>query len=577
MLCLNISAQHKDVLLLDSLVKHSMIDKADSLMQIIDLSLLDESSKIELFYTKGKYELKLRRLNEAAASLSKGATLLGSTNVSEQAFDFCYYRGIVERELLHWDLAQDQITRGREIAKKLDNKIFLYESELLQSNLFNYQEKYDSAGHYMTLAKAFVDSDDYIKLSKIENNLGVLNMEMKDFQKALSFFKKAKNLRENIEDTTDVHYNQLYINMADCHLELNELVQAEEYMSIALTVAEDQNDKVELAQLLRLKVKFIAIENGFNEIPVLIELANDLEHDLIDSTVHDLSIKYNVQFKDTLIADQGKIIQTKEKELSVETLKAQNRMKGMFLLGLSLLGGLLLFYFYNKNQKIKHELALSKEIINKQEALSNERTRIAAEMHDDLGGGLTKIKFLGQKMLRKVEDADQKEKLHKIVENSQSLVTNMSEIIWAMNPGFDTLENLIAYSRRFTSEYLQDHEIKLSFMAEEMNQRIEFSGEKRRHVFLVYKELLHNIVKHADASQVFVDWQIINDSLTIIVKDNGIGIEANNEIDEVGNSGNGLRNMKMRIGRLGGTIEWQSNNGTRTEINMSLLNHNLND
>jgi len=171
-----------------------------------------------------------------------------------------------------------------------------------------------------------------------------------------------------------------------------------------------------------------------------------------------------------------------------------------------------------------------------------------------------------------VEDLDQKDKLNKIVLNSQTLVTNMSEIIWAMNPGFDTLDNLIAYARRFTSEYLSDHEIKLSFTAEESNQKIEFSGEKRRHVFLVYKELLHNIVKHANATEVSVDWKIMEDNLRLSIKDNGVGMNSNLDDEELGNSGNGLRNMRMRIEKLGGSIYWSSTEGLTTEMQLPLGN-----
>ena len=565
LLCFILKAQHNQVVKLESLVGNSELIKADSLLPYIKLNNLTDSSRIKFCYLKGRIDMQLDRLEEASDSFLEGAMLLGPSNISEQAFDFCYYRGIVARELRHWDSAREQIARGRHIANKLENKTFLYESDFLQSNLHNYLNEPDSAAYYLDLAKGFVSSNDYLKLSKIESNLGVLHMDMKNFENALSFFKQALNLREKLQGTSSDHYGQLFINMADCYLELNMLEEGQEFMTKALAVAEKKDNRLQLAQVLRLKIKFISLRNGFPEIAKLDELADDLEHEVIDSTVHEISIKHNVQFKDTQIVEQGKVIKKTEKA-------ALNRLKGIFVLGISMLGSLLLFYFYNKNQKIKHELALSKEIIQKQEALANERTRIAAEMHDDLGGGLTKIKFLGQKMLRKTNDIEQKEKLNKIVLNSQTLVTNMSEIIWAMNPGFDTLDNLIAYSRRFTSEYLSDHEIKLSFTAEESNQKIEFSGEKRRHVFLVYKELLHNIVKHANATEVSVDWKIMEDNLRLSIKDNGVGMNSNLDDEELGNSGNGLRNMRMRIEKLGGSIYWSSTEGLTTEMQLPLGN-----
>jgi len=232
---------------------------------------------------------------------------------------------------------------------------------------------------------------------------------------------------------------------------------------------------------------------------------------------------------------------------------------------LLLCGLLMWFLIYYQKKKHQSELREKELIIQKQTALQSERTRIAAEMHDDLGGGLTTIKFLGQKMLRKIDNLEQKSQLNKIVNNSQALVSNMSEIIWAMNAGFDTLESLVAYCRRYASEYLRDHDIGIVYEALESNgPKVEVSGEKRRHIFLVFKELLHNIVKHAEAKQVQVIWTLDKEQLVLSVKDNG------NELS----SGNGLRNMQQRIEQLGGTISWTDNEGTLTEIKMPISSLN---
>lgn len=246
-----------------------------------------------------------------------------------------------------------------------------------------------------------------------------------------------------------------------------------------------------------------------------------------------------------------------------------------------LLCGLLIWFliYYQKKkhhaelQKKEDELRISQLKIERQQALQNERTRIAAEMHDDLGGGLTTIKFLGQKMLRSIDDIEQKRQLDKIVTNSQSLVTNMSEIIWAMNSGFDTLSNLVAYCRRHASEYLSEYDLKLSHQGLETEHIIEVSGEKRRHFFLVFKELLHNIVKHAHAQKVSIHWRLESDEIVLAVKDDGVGMEDDVRNDELP-TGNGLRNMKERMTKLGGDISWNTDLGTHTEIRMPLSSQN---
>ena len=211
------------------------------------------------------------------------------------------------------------------------------------------------------------------------------------------------------------------------------------------------------------------------------------------------------------------------------------------------------------------ELREQKLELEKQIALQNERNRIATEMHDDLGGGLTTINFLSQKLLRGLNEGPNKDALRKILANSSQLVTNMSEIIWAMNSKFDSLENLIAYIRRYARNYLDDHDINLVFLAADKIPELEISGMKRRHVFLVIKEALHNIVKHSNADQVRIVISINSKILELIISDNGIGLEENAK-----STGHGLANMQSRIEDIHGQVKIISESGTKINIEIPL-------
>ncbi len=569
MLSLPLTAQHDSLAELDSLVKNYMMVEATELLPKIASSSLKKKDKVRYYYLKGILE-KFQSNNSAShESLYKGLTLLGPLDISAQAFDFYYYLSVVSRELMHYSASIEYIRKGRKVARKLDNQIFLYESDFLESNAYNAQNKYDSAIHYMTEASSKLDPSNYEQLANIATNIGAMNISAGNFDEALSQFELAEQHISRSESSSLLKLNQLKINKANTYLNLNNYKKCQELMSTAFEEAEANNFKDQLATLLKLRIRYLALTHGANEIPEILNMIGDLEHDLLDSTVHSIATKYNVQFKDTLIADQGKVIRKTEEKLSIESLKAKNRKKGLYLLCLIILGTLTLFYFYTKNQRIAHELELSQEIIQKQTALQAERTRIAAEMHDDLGGGLTTIKFLGQKMLRKIDNIEQKTQLDKIVNNSQTLVSNMSEIIWAMNAGFDTLDNLIAYCRRFASEYLGDHNISLEYQSLEGESQIECSGEKRRHIFLVFKELLHNIVKHAEAQKVNIHWSINDVQVQLTISDNGIGMPDTAEDSDI-SFGNGLRNMTKRIEQLNGTIHWTNQKGTHTKIELPL-------
>ena len=222
-------------------------------------------------------------------------------------------------------------------------------------------------------------------------------------------------------------------------------------------------------------------------------------------------------------------------------------------------------YYNQKLAKKDFELREQALIIEKQNALTAERTRIAGEMHDDLGGGLTTIKFLSQKLQRKISDEAHKTQLNKIVQHSQSLVNNMSEIIWAMNAGFDTLRNLIAYSRRFAFEYLEPYDIELSFNVEGDIDDVELTGEKRRNLFLIIKEALHNTVKYSKSTKASISFIVEEDFLQIYIVDEGVGFG-----EQVDKFGNGLKNMRQRVEQMNGEITIKGNDGVTIWIKQAL-------
>ena len=231
------------------------------------------------------------------------------------------------------------------------------------------------------------------------------------------------------------------------------------------------------------------------------------------------------------------------------------------LLAISSISWLLIKSYY-KRQLVKKDIELREQRLQfeKQEALQNERTRIATEMHDDLGGGLTSIKYLAHRAL-KSKDNSPSEIIEKIIQHSADLVNNMSEIIWAMNSGYDTLPNLISYLRNYLKRQCNEFELDLEFIIPYEIKEIEFSGQKRRNIFLVIKEAFHNTLKYAKANQINVEVKIENNNLTIKYKDNGIGFDKKEIVP-----GYGLINMKKRVEEINGKMILKSDNGVELTI-----------
>jgi signal transduction histidine kinase len=225
------------------------------------------------------------------------------------------------------------------------------------------------------------------------------------------------------------------------------------------------------------------------------------------------------------------IAQTKERE----GLKAENLMK-----------------------EYEKELAVFK-------AQQQERERISADMHDELGSGMTAIRLMSEIARNKMKENTPVE-IEKISSSANDVLNKMNAIIWSMNSSNDTLDNLISYIRSYSLEYFENTPIECKVHTPEHIPDKELTGDKRRNIFLCVKETLNNAWKHSDASVITIDIKINHSSLVIQITDNGKGIDMQN----LRQFGNGLKNIARRMESVGGTFTIKSNDGAVTTLELPL-------
>lgn len=217
---------------------------------------------------------------------------------------------------------------------------------------------------------------------------------------------------------------------------------------------------------------------------------------------------------------------------------------------------------------INRKLELQRVMLEKKQAIEKERTRIATDMHDDLGAGLSQIKFLSEAIgMRRQKHLPIEEEVSSIRNFSDEMIDKMGEIVWALNEKNDTVSDLLSYTRSYAVEYLAQNGIKCHIQEPENIPPLNVSGEFRRNIYLTVKEALHNIVKHAEATDVWIKIEMSN-WLIIKIKDNGIGI--NNSSPSP--FGNGITSMRNRIKELKGIFEVESKDGTEIRLTAP-LNH----
>jgi signal transduction histidine kinase len=202
------------------------------------------------------------------------------------------------------------------------------------------------------------------------------------------------------------------------------------------------------------------------------------------------------------------------------------------------------------------------EHLARQQAVERERTRIAKDIHDDLGANLTLIARLGDLARQEMSV----ERIDKMAGTARQAVKSLDEIVWAVNPRNDTLAHLIDYTGQFAADYLRAAGVRCLLDVPEQVPPREVPSNVRHNVFLVVKEALQNIVKHAHATEVWLRIHAARESLRIVIEDNGGGFEHAPE-DALAD---GLRNMRQRMSELGGECRIQSRVGTGTEIVVEL-------
>jgi len=213
-----------------------------------------------------------------------------------------------------------------------------------------------------------------------------------------------------------------------------------------------------------------------------------------------------------------------------------------------------------------YKIRQQKKEFERQQLIEKERTRIATDMHDDLGAGLSRIRFLSQSILnKKINDESVNTELKKITSFSDEMSEKMGEIVWALNERNDTLADLVAYTRSYAMEYLANHNIECEANTPLHLPGTFITGEMRRNIFLSVKECLHNIVKHAGATKVCFAVEL-KEIMKIVIHDNGKGIDWNNQRA----FSNGIQNLRKRMKEVNGEVAFVNERGTKVSLTIPL-------
>ena len=234
---------------------------------------------------------------------------------------------------------------------------------------------------------------------------------------------------------------------------------------------------------------------------------------------------------------------------------------------LSLLLSLVALWVFQLHRQVNLQTNIIREKAEREIKLE-ERTRIARDLHDDLGASLTEITVLASTGLLRTADLVGKipDCFQSICDKSRQLVTALDAIVWAIDPQKNTLQSLADYLAGYAGDYLSTTGIACRYKLPVELPQLTLDGKVRHELFLAVKEALHNVVQHSRADAVEFEMTVTENKLEIAVADNGCGFEP----ATVGSKGHGLNNFSERMTRVGGACVVTARQGGGVSVRLKI-------
>jgi signal transduction histidine kinase len=191
------------------------------------------------------------------------------------------------------------------------------------------------------------------------------------------------------------------------------------------------------------------------------------------------------------------------------------------------------------------------------------RTQIASDLHDDIGAGLAQIAITSE-IARRSTSGEPHETLREIAEVARSTRASMSDIVWAVDPRHDTVGDVVARMRQFANDAFGQGSTTSVVMTTPLAAEVAsfaLAPDRKRNLFLFFKEALANVARHARAERVEIAIDVDTARVRVEIRDDGVGFERNGH-----HAGNGLANLERRARELGGRLEIESAVGSGTRI-----------
>ncbi len=386
------------------------------------------------------------------------------------------------------------------------------------------------------------------------HHLGQVYSRMKENDKSRNYYTQALVFAKQVKDEAWTAWIESNIQKLDEDKVSKEILEAG--LLKTLRQYEEMGDRIGVANSLDNLASFYSDQKEYEKAYSNLrrsQILNDSARGMsVDEQLRKLEDQYANEKRDREIA-----LLRKDQELKTADLERKQAVQAgiiIALISVLVIGGLLV----NRYQVISRGKRLAE--------IEKVRNAIARDLHDDIGSTLSSINILSQLALREGNDGALKH-FSKIAEQSSRMMESMSDIVWSISPGNDSLEQVVSKMKEFAAEILEPKNITYRFSGEDSLKNTTLSLDKRKNLFLIFKEAVNNAAKYSGATDLEITFARQGNTLSLSVSDNGGGFEL-----ETVKPGNGLKNMKERARALSARFDFVTRvkEGTRIALELPL-------
>lgn len=455
-------------------------------------------------------------LSAAEEFLKKSLALKEADGDQKGIANSCNELALLYISKRQWEDATQHIDRTIELCERLGSHELMATALLNKGKIFRLQAKYNEASAIFENAKTFIgDLPGQFQRAGLYTEIGRLHYEQKDNSKAIA------SLLSGLDAAVKSSNVEVLL---DAHLFLSEAYAANRQHAEALDQFQKYHSLQDSVSGSKLKLEYKALET-----------------------------QYEVEKKNAEIE-----LLKKDQELQAQIVERQQAIQlgtGIALISV-IIASIALVNRYRVVNKTRRQLEIERV-----------RNTIARDLHDDIGSTMSSINIVSQMALReKHVNGTAEDHFKRIAAQSGEIMERMSDIVWSINPANDSIPIMISRMKEFSAEILEPANITYDFHAPEY-----FDGhlplEKRRNIFLIFKEAINNVAKYSGANKVSVTMTPLRKKLQLQIADDGNGFDFARA-----QKGNGLKNIIDRAKSIGAeaTIESDLGKGTRISLEVPL-------